>query len=94
MSYVGNRQGPRKSDIVRRLGPGYFGISPEELDREIEFYLADESTGEVDPVCADRHGRYCLVFNAPAGGTQRFYLDENGYQLSGSIRETAVENAD
>ena len=30
MSFVGNRKGLRRSEIVQKLGPDYFGISLEE----------------------------------------------------------------
>lgn len=94
MSYIGNRQGPRKSDIVQKLGPDYFGISPQKLDVEIDLYLEDEANGLVDPVCVGSQGRHFVVFNAPDGKTQKFYLEANGYFLKGAIQETRTEDRD
>ena len=53
MSFVGSAKGPRKSEIVAKLGPGYFGISPEDWDRELEDCRDDEQRGIVDPVYVD-----------------------------------------
>jgi hypothetical protein len=60
MSFVGNREGPKKSEIVQKLGPDYFGISMEELEVEIQLYLDDEFNGIVDPVYVDKEGRHLL----------------------------------
>jgi len=85
MGFVGNKRGSRKSDIVAKLGADYFGISMEALDAELEEYLAEEGKGEVDAVYVDKDGRHYLLFYAPNGKTQRFYLDEHGCRLSGKI---------
>ncbi len=53
MAFVGNKKGPRKSEIVQKLGPAYFGISAEAFEAEIELYREDESDGVVDPVYVD-----------------------------------------
>lgn len=90
MSFVGNRKGPRKSKIVQKLGPDYFGISMGELETEIQLYRDDEYNGLVDPVYVDKEGRHFIEFNAPNGRTQRFYLEENGYHLEGRIDEIRV----
>ncbi len=86
MGYLGNRNGPAKSEIVSRLGNAYFGISDLELAEEIEIYLEEEGNGEVDPVRIDDSGRLFIVFRAPGNKLQRFYLDEFGYKLTGRIR--------
>lgn len=96
MAYVGNTHGPRKSEIVERLGPEYFGITGADLEAEIGLYEGDELRGEVDPVRKDKQGRYYLRFRAPGGGGQRFYLDEHGYSIPGKVKiweesESAVE---
>ena len=85
MGFVGNKRGPRKSVIVDKLGPEYFDISPEELEVEIQDYKDEEFRGVVDPVYVDARGLYYLVFFAPGGKTQKFYLKENGYELDGDI---------
>lgn len=92
MSFVGNKKGPRKSEIVQKLGPQYFGVSMGELDIEIQLYRDDKFNGEVDPVYVDKNGRHFIEFNAPHGGVQRFYLEENGYRLEGDIDEIQVED--
>ena len=85
MGFVGNKRGPRKSLIVDKLGPKYFGIAPEQLEEEIEKYQDEETSGIVDPVGVDSKGRYYLIFYAPGGKTQRFYLKDNGYHLEGDV---------
>ena len=85
MAFIGNRNGPRKSEVVARLGASYFGISPGQLAVEIELYQEDEARGDVDPVFVDNDGRWFLEFNAPGGGTQRFYLQEHGYSIEGEV---------
>ncbi len=86
MAYVGNKHGPRESLIVMRLGSDYFGISPAQLDEEIGWYEEEERREEVTPVRKDSRGRYFIIFLAPGGGTQQFYLDEHGYVISGKVR--------
>ncbi len=93
MSFVGNKKGPRKSEIVQKLGPEYFGISMAELAVEIQLYRDDEFNGVVDPVYVDKYGRHFIKFNAPNNGPhRRFYLEENGYHLEGDIDEIQVED--
>ena len=93
MSFVGNRRGPRKSDIVQKLGPDYFGITAEQLEAEIQLYRDDEFNGLVDTVYVDKEGRHFLKFNAPNTDLpQRFYLEENGYYLEGDIDKIRVED--
>ena len=86
MSFVGSRQGPRKSEIVQKLGPDYFGISMEQLEADIQYLREDEFHGHVDPVHVDKDGRRFIKLNAP-GGSRRFYLEEHGYQLEGDVHE-------
>jgi hypothetical protein len=85
MGFVGSPTGPRKSGIVRKLGAGYFGISKVALETEIEVYRDEEFRGIVDPVYEDGGGRHYLIFRAPKGNTQRFYLEENGYHIEGDL---------
>ena len=92
MGFIGNRKGPRMSEIILKLGPDYFGTSMEKLEQDIELNWEEEYHGLVDPVYVDKDGRRFLKFHAPNGGTQRFYLEENGYHLEGSIDETQVED--
>jgi len=91
MSFVGNKDGPRKSEIVQKPGPDYFGISMEELETDIQLYRDDEYNGLAEPVYVDKDGRHFLAFYSPNGGTRRFYLEENGYHLEGQIDEIRVE---
>ena len=86
MGYVGNTRGPRKSEIVAKLGNEYFGISKQQLYDEVQLYLEEESRREIDPVRIDETGRQYLTFYAPEGKLQRFYLDEHGYKLTGKVK--------
>jgi hypothetical protein len=85
VGFVGSKTGPRKSKIVGKLGPAYFGISKAALEGEIELYRDEEFRGIVDPVHEDDRKRYYLVFSAPNGGAQRFYPEEHGYHLEGDL---------
>jgi len=87
MAFVGNRTGPRKSEILSRLGPEYFGITGDELEYEIEQCRQDERDGVVDCVFVDSNSRRYLEFYAPGGAIQIFYLDEHGYALEGDVLE-------
>ncbi|MCK4295913.1 MAG: hypothetical protein KAW56_11225 [Candidatus Marinimicrobia bacterium] len=91
MSFVGNINGPKKSKIVAMLGHEYFGITLDELNIEIQIYENEESQGEVDPVYVDRSGKFFLLFNAPWGKTQRFYLKDHSYKLSGKVFSISEE---
>ena len=92
MSLVGNRKGPRKSEIVQKLGPEYFGISIKQLEAEIQLYWDDKFNGLVDPVYVDMDGRHFIKFNAPNDSIQKFYLEENDYFLEGTIDEILEED--
>jgi hypothetical protein len=94
MSLIGNRKGPRKSEIVQKPGPDYFGISMEELDVEFQLYRDDEFNGLVDPAYVDKDGRHSIEFNAPNGNVQRFYLEENGCHLEGRVNEIIEEDSE
>ncbi len=92
MSFIGNRKGPRKSEIVQKLGPDYFGISIEKLNADIQLYRDDEYNDIVDSVYVDKEGRHFIEFYVPNDNIQRFYLEENGYHLEGDIDEIQVED--
>lgn len=94
MGFVGNTKGPRKSEIVQKLGPDYFDISMEKLNVEIQLYWDDEFNGLVDPVYVDKDRRHFIKFNAPNGNIQRFYLEENGYYLEGPVDEIIEEDSE
>lgn len=85
MGYIGNTKGPRKSVIAKKLGAGYFGITDDELEDEIQIYKDEESLMEIDPVYLDKNRKPYLIFNAPGKKTQKYYLDEYGYKLKGKI---------
>lgn len=88
------KNGPKKSEIVSKLGPSYFGISLQELKTEVDYYLEDEARGEVDPVYVDGYGRFYLIFKAPGGRTQKFYLIEHGYEIGGKLDEIQHKRRD
>ena len=86
MAYLGNRNGPRESEIVDRLGPSYFGCSPVGLEEDISHHIYAESRGKVVPVHIDEKGRPYIEFSSPRPGKVNwFILEEHGYQLKGKI---------
>lgn len=91
MGFIGNQNGPRKSEIVLKLGYKYFGITPEELNEEINLYLEEENRGEVDPVYVDNNDKPYILFYAPTKRVQKFFLEEHGYFLEGNILTHAKE---
>lgn len=66
MAYLGNRKGPRESEIVQRLGNEYFGITPAQLASDIDMFEDSERRNEVQPVCLDEQGRPYVVFPGQA----------------------------
>jgi hypothetical protein len=66
-------------------------ITRDQLAVEIERYKDDEFRGEVEAVYRDSDGRRFLPFNAPGGGVQRYYLEENGCCLEGNVLEVLAE---
>lgn len=85
MAYIGNKDGPRESVIVEHLGHEYFGITPAQLAEEVACYRDEEMRGEVGPVQRDEDGRHYLLFSGPGGKQKKFYLEEHGYVLTGTI---------
>ncbi len=67
MSYIGRLNGPRKEDIMRRLGNEYFGVSPGELERNVEAEQALTEKGKVTPVYVDENSNPFAVFEKKAG---------------------------
>lgn len=95
MAYLGNKNGPRESDILNRLGPNYFGCSPAGLEEDISYHVYAESRGEVVPVHIDEEGRPYIEFSSSdKSKPQRFYLEENGYILRGDIKTFSEEEND
>jgi phosphoglucomutase len=81
MTFLGDKKGPRMSTIISSLGHKYFGISPSQLDEEIQWHEKYERDGVIDPVFIDADGQYYVLFEASGGGSQKFYLEDHGYQL-------------
>ena len=80
MAYLGNRNGPRESEILNKLGHIYLGCSPGELDADISDMEYSESRGVVAPVHVDVAGRPYIEFTSPEPGrTRTFVLEEHGY---------------
>jgi len=92
MAFVGNKNGPRKSEIVSALGPQHLGISDEQLLRDIGDHEDDERRGVADAVFVNRQGRHFVKFNAPGGRTQRFYPERHGCVLAGEIKQIPAED--
>ena len=86
MAFIGNKDGPRQSDIIERLGPDYFGITPTQLADDADFCRDEESRGEVMPVLCGDDGQYYLLFSGPGGTQQMFYLEEHGFTLTGKVK--------
>lgn len=92
MAYLGNKTGPRESDILNRLGPGYFGCSPAELEEDISYHLYAESRNEIVAVHVDEVGRPYVEFSAPkASKIHRYILEEHGHMLRGKIKTYTEE---
>jgi hypothetical protein len=86
MAFVGNKNGPRESRILEKLGANYFGCSTDALEEDISHHLRTEQRGEVVPVHVDDSGQPYINYNAPKRGeVQRFYLEEHGIFLHGDI---------
>jgi len=60
---------------VAKLGKDYFGISDLDLAQEMEIYLEEERSGEIDTVQVNADGRLLLFFYAPHNKIRRYYLD-------------------
>ena len=86
MAFLGNKNGPRESEIVENLGPEYFGINWERLENEIEWYKEGERRNEVASVHIDEEGEPYVIFSSPDKKNRHFYLNRYGYQLTGLIQ--------
>jgi hypothetical protein len=94
MAYLGNRDGPRESDILDRMGFSFFGCSPIGLEEDISYHRFAEARGEVVPVHVDQTGRAYVVFSSPQPGkTTRYVLEEHGYSLMGNIATFSEEES-
>lgn len=92
MAYLGNKNGPRESDIINRLGYSYFGCSPAELEEDISYHHYAESRDDVMPVHVDENGRPYIELSSPrVGKIHRYILEEHGYMISGEIKTFAEE---
>lgn len=85
MSFLGNLNGPKESEIIEKLGPDYFGITWEQLENEISHNRYAESRKEVVPVRIDDAGELYILFSSLDKRGQRFYLNREGYQLHGKV---------
>jgi len=87
MAFVGNLEGPRESDIIDRLGSGYFGCSAAGLADDVSSHVLAEIRNEVAPVHVDDRGQPFIEFSSPDPlRPQRYYLEENGFFLEGEIK--------
>ena len=75
-----------ETDSITLEFNNYFGITPEELEEEIEYYINQEINDVIDPVYKDKEGRYILIFDAPGGKRQKYYLQDYGYNLHGKLK--------
>ena len=92
MAYLGNINGPRRSDVIDRLGHTFFGINPGDLQRDVEWEEDGERRGEIIPLHVDETGEAYIDLST-ANGTKRYYLKANGHQLHGEIRTYTDDEA-
>ncbi len=85
MSFLGNLNGPKESEIIEKLGPDFFGITWEQLENEISHNKYAESRNEVVPVRIDDTGEPYILFSSPDKKVQRFYLRKEGYKLRSTV---------
>jgi len=86
MAYFGNKDSPRESGILERMGPSFFGCSAAVLEEDVSFARWSEQRADVLPVHVDANGRPCVVFSSPvAGRTQTFYLEDHAIVLAGEV---------
>ncbi len=85
MSFLGNLNGPKESEIVEKLGPDYFGTTWKQLLIEISFFKDAENRREIVPVRIDDSGEPYILFSSPDGKGKKFYLQREGYLLHGSV---------
>jgi hypothetical protein len=85
MAYLGNIDGPRESLIIEKLGYNYFGITPQQLESDIEWHKDSERRGEVQTVHVNEEGKPYIIFSRPNNQTSRYYLEDNDWVLVGDI---------
>ncbi len=90
MGFVGNKYGPKKSDILLKLGNEFFGLSDEEFKQEIEDNINEEWNKNnpdliIDPVWLDENNEPYLKFYSNKIRIEKLYLYELGYALKGRI---------
>jgi hypothetical protein len=85
MSFLGNLNGPKESEIIEKLGHNYFGISCEQLETDISYHRDAEMRREVVPVRIDKNGNLYILFSSADKMGQRFYLRKEGYSLQGKV---------
>lgn len=85
MAFLGNRTGPRLSQVLQTLGPSALGLSPDQWEEAVEAALRNEADGLVDPVHVDEGGRLYIEFLADRGRRLRVDLARCGRLPSGDI---------
>ena len=85
MSFIGNLNGPKESEIIDKLGASYFGILSAKLEEEISHKRDAERRNEVVPIRIDNSGEPYIIFSSPDEKKRRFYLRTEGYNLRGRI---------
>jgi len=65
MSFLGNLNGPKESEIIEKLGPNYFGISWEQLEAELSHNRFAENRNEIVPVNIDNTGEPYILLSSP-----------------------------
>ncbi len=85
MSFLGNLNGHKESEIIEKLGPDYFGITWEQLEVDISYHKDAERKKEIVPVRIDDSGEPYILFSLPDKKGRRFYLQKEGYHLHGNV---------
>lgn len=94
MAYLGNLNGPRESQIVDLLGYDFFGITPSQLEYDIEMWEESERRNEIQPIHVDENGQPYILLSGPQKIPIRFFLEEHGYFLKGLIQTFTKEETE
>lgn len=78
MSYIKKVLGPKREDLMRKLGSRYFGISSSELEQAVRREQELTHKGRIEPLLFDNNGNHFVTFNT-SRGTRVYYfgMDED-----------------
>jgi hypothetical protein len=93
MAYLGNRNGPRESELFLKLGRQYLNTDAAGFEEDIKWYEDSERREEVVPVHVDEHGEPYIIVSALDENKKRVYLHALGYQLIGTIKTYTADES-